>query len=279
MKTSFQLRPTLLVALVALFWCPNTAHCQSVKLDRDASRITPHIGAELPTNTIFQDESGRDVRLGDLLRGKPAILLPVYYKCPMLCGLELKGLLRCLRAMELSAGQDFDVIAFSFDPKEKPSLAAQKKKQTLQDYGRMNSADGWHFLTGARESSEVLCDAIGFRTTYDKRSGQYAHAACLVVIAPDGRIARYFYGVEFVPREMKLALVEASDGQVGTIADQVQLLCFAYDPATGRYGFAILRTTQIAGVLTVVILVSCISRFLWLDSNRRTSQISAGGVP
>lgn len=269
---------TLLVVL-ALFSSANTADCQGVKLDRDAGRITPHIGAELPIDTVFQDEAGRDIRLGDLLRGKPVILLPIYYKCPMLCGLELKGLLRCLRAMEFSAGRDFDVIAFSFDPKERPSLAAQKKKQTLQDYGRDDSAGGWHFLTGARESSHKLCDAIGFQATYDSRSGQYAHAACLVVLSRNGRIARYFYGVDFVPREMNLALVEASNGQVGTIADQVQLLCFAYDPATGKYGLAILRTLQIAGVLTAVVLFCCIGRFLWLESHRRTSRLPSGGVP
>lgn len=278
MHRSFRLAPTIVTALVVLFASTNSATCQSLQPDRESSRVTPHIGAELPIDVIFQDETGRDVRLGDLLVEKPVVLLPVYYKCPMLCGLELKGLLRCLRAMELNVGQDFEVIAFSFDPKEKPSLAAQKKKQTVRDYGRANSADGWHFLTGSRESSELLCDAIGFRTTYDKRSGQYAHVACLVVIAPDGRICRYFYGVEFVPREMKLALIEASDGQVGTIADQIQLLCFAYDPATGKYGFAILRTLQTAGILTVVILISCIGRFLWLESHRRTSRMPAGGA-
>ncbi|MDB5343947.1 MAG: hypothetical protein JWP89_2324 [Schlesneria sp.] len=268
----------IILTAMSLFAGGTVASGQNLRAG-EAARITPQMGASLPLNLVFQNEAGRDIRLGDLFRGKPVILVPVYYKCPMLCGLELKGLIQCLRAMDLTVGDDFDVIAFSFDPKEEWTLAAQKKKHYVQAYGRENSANGWHFLTGTQESSEALCQAIGFRTAYDKRSGQYAHAACLVVATPNGQIARYLYGVEFVPREMKLALVEASNGQIGTITDQVQLFCFAYDPATGKYGLAILRISQVAGVLTAVVLVSCIARFLWLERHRPSAPPPAGGSP
>lgn len=273
---AFRKAPRWCLPVMLLLAFAQIALCQDVSAGT-AARITPRMGATLPLDLTFQNEAGRDIRLGDLFRGKPVIIVPVYYKCPMLCGLELKGLIQCLRAMDLTVGKDFDVVAFSFDPKEEHTLAAQKKKNYVQDYGRENSASGWHFLTGARESSESLCQAIGFQTAYDKRSGQYAHAACLVVATPDSRIARYLYGIEFVPREMKLALVEASNGQIGTITDQVQLLCFAYDPATGKYGLAIVRISQVAGVLTAVVLGSCIARYLWLERHRPSAPLQAGG--
>lgn len=244
-----------------------------------ATRISPKIGASIPLDLVFQNEAGNDIQLRDLFKDRPVILVPVYYKCPMLCGLELKGLVRCLRAMDMTVGKDFDVIAFSFDPKEEHTLAAQKKRHYVQAYGRENSSNGWHFLTSSRASSESLCQSIGFQTAYDKRSGQYAHAACLVVVTPRGQISRYHYGIEFVPREMNLTLVEASNGQLGTITDQVQLLCFAYDPATGKYGLAILRISQWAGMLTAVAIASYIGSRLWLERHRPSATLPAGGSP
>lgn len=244
-----------------------------------STRITPKIGASIPLDLVFQNEAGNDVRLRDLFKDKPVILVPVYYKCPMLCGLELKGLVRCLRAMDMTVGKDFDIIAFSFDPKEEHTLAAQKKRHYVQAYGRENSASGWNFLTSSRASSESLCQSIGFQTAYDKRSGQYAHAACLVVATAEGQISRYHYGIEFVPREMNLTLVEASNGQLGTITDQVQLLCFAYDPATGTYGLAILRISQLAGMLTAVAILSYIGSRLWLERRGPPATAAAGGSP
>lgn len=244
-----------------------------------STRITPKIGASIPLDLVFQNEAGNDVRLRDLFKDKPVILVPVYYKCPMLCGLELKGLVRCLRAMDMTVGKDFDIIAFSFDPKEEHTLAAQKKRHYVQAYGRENSASGWNFLTSSRASSESLCQSIGFQTAYDKRSGQYAHAACLVVATAEGQISRYHYGIEFVPREMNLTLVEASNGQLGTITDQVQLLCFAYDPATGKYGLAILRISQLAGMLTAVAILAYIGSRLWLERRGPPATAAAGGSP
>ena len=244
-----------------------------------STRITPKIGASIPLDLVFQNEAGNDVRLRDLFKDKPVILVPVYYKCPMLCGLELKGLVRCLRAMDMTVGKDFDIIAFSFDPKEEHTLAAQKKRHYVQAYGRENSAAGWNFLTSSRASSESLCQSIGFQTAYDKRSGQYAHAACLVVATAEGQISRYHYGIEFVPRDMNLTLVEASNGQLGTITDQVQLLCFAYDPATGKYGLAILRISQLAGMLTAVAILSYIGSRLWLERRGPPATAAAGGSP
>lgn len=224
--------------------------------------FSPQMGVTLPLDAQFTDHRGERVRLKDCFRGRPTIVVPVYYRCPMLCGLEMNGLVRCLRGLTLQVGQDFDIVTFSIDPSEGPSLAAQKRKTYLAELAQGGAETGWHFLTGHQSEIEQLTGAIGFKSEFDPRTKQFAHAAGLVVCTPEGQIARYFYGVEFAPRDVKLALVEASRGEIGTLQDHIQLYCYMYDPTTGKYGIAILTIVRLAGILTVTILAISVVRML-----------------
>ena len=235
--------------------------------------VDQHLGRMLPLDGTFQTAAGGDVRLGDLFGSRPVVLLPVYYRCPMLCGLELNALVRCLRAMPMTPGQEFDVVVYSIDPRETPELAVEKKAHYLNAYGRPEAAAGWHFLTGDAPNVEELSEAIGFRTRFNADTGEYSHAACTVICTPEGRISRYFLDVEFPPRDLRLALVEASQNTIGTVADQVLLFCFMYDPTTGKYGLAILRLIRVAGILTVIAIVSAVSWMLYRE-RRRDGQAS-----
>jgi protein SCO1/2 len=217
-------------------------------------------GAALPAGLAFRDEGGAIVRLGDLLGDRPAILALVYYDCPMLCTLVLNGLISSLRAIDLVPGRDFEVIAVSFDPRETPELAAAKERAYLRRYGRAAAGEtpptgeGWHFLTGAPEAIGELTDAVGFRYRYDEASGEFAHPSGLVILTPRGRISRVLYGVDYPPRDLRLALVEAAGGGIGGIVDQILLYCFHYDPATGRYTTTALTLVRLGGGLTVLAL-------------------------
>ena len=223
---------------------------KSIDLNRDVG-IDQRLDAQIPRDLQFRDETGRSVPLGDLIDDKPVILALVYYRCPMLCGLELNALVRALRAMQWTAGKEFRVLIVSIDPDEGPKLAAQKRKSVLQQYGRDVEGDGWRFLTGAQPEIDRLADAVGFRYVPTPDNGQFAHAAGLMIVTPTGRISKYLLGVEYVPRDLRLALVEASNDRIGTISDQLLLYCYLYDPATGRYTLSILRLLRFAGVLTV----------------------------
>ena len=214
--------------------------------------IDQKLGESLPLDLAFRDETGRTVRLGDYFGERPVIVSLVYYECPMLCTVVLNGLTKALRAMTLDVGRDFEIVTVSIDPRETPELAAQKKAATLERYGREGAADGWHFLTGDAEAIATLADAIGFRYRYDPAIDQYAHGAGIVAATPEGRLARYFYGVEFSARDLRLGLVEASENRIGTVADQILLLCYHYDPETGRYGRAALLSVRVGGALTVL---------------------------
>lgn len=236
---------------------------QATASDLENVAITPRIGQMVPQNVEFLDSSGKPVTLQDCLGARPVLLTPVYYRCPMLCGLELNGLVSCLRAMDLTAGEDFDIVTFSIDPRETPSLAAEKKAGYVHAYGREIPAEGWRFLTGHADAIQQLCESVGFQAVYDPESGQYAHAAGVMVLTPDGQISRYFYGVEFQPRDVRLAMIEASQGKLGTASDQVLLYCYAYDPTTGKYGLAIMNLIRAGGVLTLIVMAAVIGRMLW----------------
>jgi protein SCO1/2 len=202
----------------------------------------------LPLNLMFRDEAGRDVPLSSFFHaGKPVILAPVYYRCPMLCTQILTGLESCLKAVSFNPGQDFEVVAISFDPKDTPQLAASKKEMYLRRYGRPNTANGWHFLTGDEANIKAFLDAAGYHVKYDPKTDQYAHASGIMVATPDGRLSRYFYGVEYAPRDVRLGLVEASKNLIGSPADELLLFCFHYDPATGKYGAIAMNMVRFAG--------------------------------
>ena len=216
--------------------------------------IDQKLNEQVPPDITFRDEAGKTVRLGDYFGRKPVILVLVYYECPMLCTLSLNSVLHSMQTITMSAGQDFEVVTVSFDPREKPELAAAKKRIYLTLYNRSSGWDGWHFLTGEEESIRRLTKAVGFRYKWDAATAQYAHATGIMVLTPEGKLSRYFYGIDYSPTDLRLSLVEASDGKIGTRADEVLLYCFHYDPTTGKYGLVITRVLQLAGAATVLLL-------------------------
>jgi protein SCO1/2 len=238
-------------------------------------RIDQRLHEQVPLDIPFTDESGREIRLGELFGRRPVILALVYYECPMLCTQVLNGLVSALGVMNFEAGREFDVIAVSFNPKEGPGLAAQKKANYLERYGRPQTAAGWHFLTGKAESITRLTDAIGFRYEFDPEIQQYAHGAGIEVLTPKGVISKYFYGIEFSARDIRLGLIEASEDRIGTPIDDVLLFCYHYDPATGKYGAAVLRMVRVSGVIFLVALASFITLSLRRDNRSSRAQSNA----
>jgi protein SCO1 len=206
------------------------------------------LGAQLPLHARFRDEHGTTIELGAFFGSKPVILALAYYECPNLCTLVLNGVLQTAQELKLDAGRDYQIVVVSFDPHEQPALAAAKKQIYVQRYGRPGAASGWHFLTGKPDAIAQLTNAVGYHFAYDETTRQFAHPSTIVVLTPEGRIARYFPGIEYPPRDVRLALIEASREHIGSLADRVFLLCFHYNPATGKYGLLISRIMQIAGI-------------------------------
>ncbi len=217
--------------------------------------IEQKLGEQLPLDAEFKDEDGKLVKLGSFFNnGRPVIVAFVYYECPMLCNQVLNGLTGSLKGVSLDAGKDFDVVAISFDAKEfdSPAIAKAKKAGYIERYNRPGSEKGWHFLTGTKESIEAATSAAGFGFEWDEQSKQFAHAAAVMVTTPDGRLSRYFYGIDYSPRDLKFGLMESAENKVGNPAEKLLLYCFHYDPATGKYGLAILRVIRLGGVLTLL---------------------------
>jgi protein SCO1/2 len=227
--------------------------------------IDQRLDAPLPRDVPLSDETGRAVRLGDYFGKRPVVFALVYYNCPMLCTQVLNGLVGALNTISLEAGRDFDVVAVSFDARDKPSDAAAKKDAYLTRYKHPNAAEGWHFLVGDPAAIARITRAAGFRFKWDEARGQFAHASAVMVATPDGRLARYFYGIEYAPRDLRLGLVEASAGRIGTPVDQILLYCFHYDPTTGKYGAVVIRMIRLAGLATLAAL----GLAMWRMSRRR----------
>jgi protein SCO1 len=223
--------------------------------------ISQKMGAQIPLDLRFTDESGREVELRQYF-GKPVILALVYYQCPSLCNLVLNGIERSVKDLDLLAGEQYQVIAVSFDPRETPSMAAAKKQTYLEqmyakDDRRQGAAgQGWHFLTSPETSSKTLADAVGFRYVYDEMTNQYAHSSAIMILTPGGQVARYFYGIEYPARDVRLGLVEASNGKIGTPTDQVLLYCFHYDPTSGKYAVVVMNVLRLAGLITLGALIT-----------------------
>jgi len=232
------------------------------------------LGVQLPLELRFQDESGRGVRLGDLFKRRPVILAPVYYRCPMLCNQLLSGLARSLKPVSLDAGKDFDVVAFSINPEETPVLAGPKKAAFLEHYDRPGTEAGWHFLTGDELSIAALARSIGFRYTYNPRTKLYAHAAGVVIVTPDGRIARYFYGIDFPPKDLQFELERARAGRVGNPIGRLLLLCYDYDAATGKYTLSILQGLRVLGTASAVALGGFLLVMFRRESSQRRARIA-----
>src|SRR5579863_7646700 len=216
--------------------------------------ITQNLNAQIPPDLVFHDESGKSVRIGDFFGRKPIVLSLVYFDCPALCTEVLNGELRTMKAITLDLGKDFDAVTVSFEPKDTPALAKAKRDVYIGQYGRPGAVDHWHFLTGGQQSIDALTNAVGFRYAYDSSIRQYAHAAAVLVLTPGGRIDRYFYGVIYPARDLRLGLVEASEGKIGTLTDHALLYCYQYDPMTGKYGVVVMNVLRVAGGLTVLVL-------------------------
>jgi len=243
--------------LLALFAIAGASvHAQQITTPAilDKVGITQNLNAQIPPDLAFRDETGKSARIGDFFGQKPIVLSLVYFDCPALCTEVLNGELRTMKAISLDLGKDFDAVTVSFEPKDTPALAKAKRDVYIGQYGRAGAADHWHFLTGDQQSIDALTNAVGFRYAYDSSIRQYAHAAAILVLTPDGRIDRYFYGVIYPARDVRLGLVEASQGKIGTLTDHALLYCYQYDPMTGKYGMVVMNVLRAAGGLTVLIL-------------------------
>jgi protein SCO1/2 len=225
------------------------------------------LNEQVPLDLIFRDETGRAVKLGDYFTSKPVILVLAYYRCPMLCTEVLNGLVRTLLDVPFAMGKDYEVVTVSFDPRETPEMAAAKKRTYLERYGRPEAGQGWHFLTGEEDSIEKLTKAVGFRYTYDPINDQFAHASGILLLTPQGKISRYFFDINYSPRDVRLGLVEASANKIGSPVDQVLLFCFHYDPAQGKYGAAIMNFVRLGGVATLL-GVGTLLGVLWRQERR-----------
>jgi protein SCO1 len=232
------------------------------------------LGVQLPLGLRFRDDTGRDLRLGELFGRRPVILAPVYFRCPLLCNQLLNGLTRSLRPVSLAAGTDFDVIAFSINPAETPELAGPKKEAYLEQYDRPGSESGWHFLTGDQPAIAALTESIGFRYTFNPRTELYAHAAGVVIVTPEGKIARYFYGIDFPPKELANELARARSGLIGNPIGRLLLLCYDYDAATGKYTLSIMRLLRILGTATAVALGAFVCLMFRREAKERKKRIS-----
>ena len=224
-------------------------------------RIEQKLDQQLPLDLVFRDENGQQVKLGNYFGKKPVVLSLVYYDCPMLCTQILNGMVTSFRVLPFQIGKEFDVVSISFDPRETAALAASKKKvyvDYLPEKMRNGASSSWHFLTGDPASIERITDAVGFRYHYDEATKQFAHASAIMVATPEGKLSRYFYGVEYPPRDLRLGLIESSQSKIGSLADELLLYCYHYDPATGKYGAAVMRVVRIAGVITLLGIIAMI---------------------
>jgi len=236
--------------------------------------INQNLGGQLPLDARFRDEQGREVELGSYFGEKPVVLALVYYECPMLCSMELKGLLRSIRVVPLDLESDYEIVTISFDPNESSELAAKSKAEYGSGYGRPGAEQAWHFLTGDVENIRRLTEATGFEYRYNDETKQFSHASAVMVVTRDGNLAQYFYGVDYPPKDLRLALVEASEGRIGTFVDQVLLFCFHYDPAMGQYTLTVMNILRGMGVLTVLAIVAFL--FFSLRRERRDTDHPLG---
>jgi len=234
--------------------------------------IQQNLNQQIPPDLIFTDDLGRKVRMGDYFGRKPLILNFVYYGCPMLCGEELSGLESTLRVLKFDIGKEFEVITISFDPKDTPEIAAKKKDQFLRRYNRPGAERGWHFLVGQPDAIDAVTKAAGFQYEYDPKTGQFAHSTAIIVLTPQGKIAQYYYGIEYPPKDVRLALVEASQNRIGNVVDELLLYCYHYDPEQGKYSATIMRVLRLMGVATML----CLGTLLFVLIRRSPDNFHGG---
>jgi protein SCO1/2 len=243
---------------------------QKVSLDQ-------RLNDQLPLDLVFRDETGREVKLAEYFqKGRPVILSLVFYECPMLCNQVLNGLVGSIRTLSFNAGREFEVLTVSFDAREGPELARAKKESYMVRYQRPGTESGWHFLVGSQQSIDALTKAVGFNYYYDEKTQQFAHASGIIVLTPDGHIARYFYGIEYSARDLRFGLVEASEGRIGSPVDKLLLYCYHYDPASGKYGPVVMNIVRLGGILTIVGIASLI--LLLRRRGHLGARLSQGGT-
>jgi protein SCO1/2 len=230
--------------------------------------IDQKLNAQLPLDLPFRDDSGRDVKLGDYFGKRPVVLALVYYSCPMLCTQILNGMVSSLRVVTFNPGEDYDVVAVSFDAREKPPLALEKKEAMLKQFGRPQTAKGWHFLTGDLASIKALTDAAGFHYRYDIHTNQFAHASAIMLVTADGKMSKYFYGIEYSPKDIRLGLIEAAQNKIGTPVDQILLFCYHWDPSTGKYTPVAIGGLRVAAAATLLL----IGGFFFLNFRREARE-------
>jgi protein SCO1/2 len=250
------MRPKLLSFCLTVCLIGFVVSCAHGLTEGDLKQIgyDQHIGQQVSPELMFEDSDGRRVAMGDLWSKKPTILVLGYYQCPMLCTLINDGMIEALQELRFNVGRDFNVVNVSIDPRETPKVAAGKKTEYLTRYGRPGAAEGWHFLTGDQRSISKLAKEVGFRYKYDAETGQFAHPSGFLVLTPDGKISRYFFGVNFEPAKLRSAIIAASEGRKGSVIKELILLCCQYNPITGKYGGLILGVLRVAGIGTVLLL-------------------------
>jgi protein SCO1 len=236
-----------------------------------------NLGVQVPLDLPFRDETGRAVQLSQYFTGRPVILSLVYYECPMLCVQALNGLVRSLKVLALEPGRDYTIVTVSFNPEETPKEAAAKKDEYIGRLNKPGAADAWHFLTGTEPSIRLLTDTVGFHYVYDAATKQFAHPTGIIVLTPEGKASKYIYGIDYGPRDLRLALVEASDHKVGTPVDRLLLYCYHYDPTTGRYGLVLLNVLRLGGVLTVALIGGFILLMRQREKSGRPGRATPGG--
>ena len=234
-----------------------------------------HLGRQVDLDLTFRDESGKSVRLRDYARDRPVVLSLAYYGCPMLCGLALQGLASSLKPLSFEPGREFEVVTVSFDPRETPEMARKAKSSAVEIYRRSAAVSGWHFLTGDEEAIRRLTDTVGFRFAWDEESRQYAHATGIVLLTPEGRISRYLFGIDYAPKDLRWGLIESADGRIGSLADRLLLLCYRYDPHTGRYSAVAMNAVRTGAVLGVLGLGTFVG--IMVRRDRRRPGHPAGG--
>jgi protein SCO1/2 len=266
-------RAAVLLLAIVPAWAQQPASSQPAPLL--GVGITQRMNQHVPADLTFRDEVGKSVRLGEYFGKKPIVLSLVYFNCPFMCTEVLNGELRALQGVPLKLGSDYEAVTVSFDPKDGPQQAALKNRIYTGLYGRPAASDGWHFLTGSEDSIQALTGAVGFGYSYDQPSGQFAHATAIMILTPEGRISRYFYGVQYPTRDVQLGLVEASEGRIGSPTDAALLFCYHYDPLTGKYGLVVANVIRIAGTVTMLVL----GTFLFLMFRQEKYGLDSPQVP
>lgn len=230
--------------------------------------IDQHLDQQIPLDLQFKDENGSTVRLGDYFKkGRPVILTLVYYQCPMLCSEVLTGLDSAMQVMKFTAGNEYEVITVSIDPRDTPEVAKEKKASYLKEYKRPGAEDGWHFLTGQPENIAKLAQTVGWKYRWDPKMNQFVHAAGIMLVTPQGKLAQYYYGIEYAPKDLRLGLIEASQDKIGNLVDAVVLYCYHYDPRTGKYGAVVSNMLRIGGAATILLLGGFIVLMVRRDSH------------